>query len=119
MITKYIKAAVISAIKPIIDAAYFERMSTAYPYVRLELKRMGGDVASPYLLYADFYGKINEADELEEIADKCYKALNGQIFSGADIVIQSHGESMTAADDTAADIKHITANFGLRVYTEV
>lgn len=119
MTTKYIKAAVICAVKPIIDNAYFERMSTAYPYVRLELKRMGGDVTSPYLLYADFYGKINEADELERIADEVFMALNRQIFSGADIVIQSHGESMTAADDTAADIKHITESFSLRVYTEV
>lgn len=119
MITKQIKAAVISAVKTVSEKAYFERMSTDYPYVRLELKRMGGEMIAPYILFADFYGKIERADELEDMADRVFAALNGQIYSGDGIVIQSHGEGMTAVADTAADIKHITANFSLRIYTEV
>lgn len=120
MTTNDLKAVILAEVRPIIDKAYFERSAAVYPHVRLELKKVESREhgISPYVLYADFYGKTDEAAALEQQAERVYKALNKVIYSDADFAVISWGGEMTAVADTAADIKHITADFNLRVYTE-
>lgn len=115
--TRYIKAAVLCTIKPICENAYFNRAPAEYPKIRLELKRLGNSLPMKYTLFADFYGRIDEINALDDIADRVFSAFRGTLYSDDKVIITAHSESggQDYVNDSAADIKHITATIPLRV----
>ena len=116
---KYIKAAIVSLIRPICKNTFFNRSSAVYPHIRLELKRLKTPPPClQFILYIDYKAKLEKADELEELADKVQETFSGLMYKNDKIIMTAHPEQgeQSEVPDTAADLKRISAYIPLRVY---
>lgn len=118
MRTRDIQAAVVELIKPCCRSVYFNRAPAVYPRIRAELKR----VKTPppmlqYMLYLDFFGRIDEAAALQDIVDNVFRVLKSTFYNGDKLWLVAYPEDGDTDEisDTAADIKHIMASVPLRV----
>ena len=118
MRTKDVQAAVVELLKPCCRSVYFNRAPAVYPRIRAELRR----VKTPppvfqFMLYLDFFGRIEEAAALQEIADNVFRVLRGTFYNGEKLWLAAYPEDGDTDEisDTAADIKHIMATVPVRV----
>lgn len=119
MRTSLIKRAVTATIRPICKSVFFRRGPAVYPRIECELKRLKApSPVAQYILFLEYVGRIDDTDELEEIADRVFAAFDGAIHKDGGIIITAHSSEGEQSEipDTAADIARISANIPLRVY---
>ena len=115
---KEIQAAIVEIIKPHCKSIYFNRCPAIYPRIRAEIKRLKTPPpVLQFMLYLDYYGKTDEAEQLKDIADRVYLALRAAQYENDRLIISIHSEGgeQDEIGDTAADVKHIMAAVPLRV----